>query len=85
MNVTISIDRLIVEDVAVDDRDLLRLSFERELARLVAEAGTERLPAGGALASMVAPRIEVAAGTPSVDLGRQIAGAVFGGMGGERR
>ena len=86
MNVTIRIDRLVLEglDVPFAARPAVQAAVEQELARLVMAGGGlgSALAGGTALPSLQAPGIS-AAGTPA-QLGGAIAGAVWSGMGGRK-
>jgi hypothetical protein len=86
MKVRLHIDRLVLEglDMPYRSRAALRAAVEREIACLITDGGlAPTLARGGALPSLGVPQIE-AAGTPA-QLGAAIAGAVYGGLGGQRR
>jgi hypothetical protein len=87
MNVRLHIDRLVLEgiDLRSADRSQLQGAIEQELARLIGEHGlAPQLASGGALPSVRAPQIAFAPDAKPAQLGSAIAGAVFGGVGGER-
>ena len=82
--VTLHIERLIVDgiDIASGQRHLLIAAVETELGRLLSEGGVApQLTNGGALARIVSPAIQLKGGDGPAQLGRQIAGAVYGGIG----
>jgi hypothetical protein len=84
MKVRLHIDRVVLDglDVAHGSRGLLGAAVEQELARLVLAGGlSPALAAGMAVPALRAPQIG-ANGTPA-QLGTAIAGAVYGGLGGE--
>ncbi len=63
-------------------RHLLQAAVETELARLLTKGGlASLLTGGGALHRASANPIQLNSGTDPVDLGRQIAGSVYGGIG----
>ena len=87
MNVRLHIDRLVLDgiDVGPADRPRLQAAVEQELARLIAAGGISPELAGGvALPSVRAPQITLAPDAKSAQLGTAIAGAVYGGVGGQR-
>lgn len=83
MNVRLHIERLVLEGIAVThaDRTRLQAAIEGELQRLIGEGGVS----GGLSGGMAVPSIRgedmrvEAAGGPA-DLGRRIAGALYGGL-----
>lgn len=85
MNVRLHIDRLVLDgiDVGTADRPQLQAAIERELARLIGERGLA-FRNGVALPSIRTPQIAFAPDAKPAQLGTSIAGAVFGGVGGER-
>ena len=82
MTYRIRIDRLVLDGLPISRREapLVQAAVEAELSRLVTERGlSPALLAGGAY-----PTLPAAAGTSSASpaaLGRQIAHAVYGGLG----
>lgn len=84
MNINVHIDRLILDgiDVPREQRPLLQMAVETELARLLAADGlAPGLLTGGAVPYTPAEDIRLAReGDPS-RLGEQIARAVYGGFG----
>lgn len=83
MNVYVSIERLVLDgiEIAQRERPLLQAAVEAELGRLLAEGGlSSSLVAGGAYPNAAAGTIQLT-NQPSVQLGRQIAQAVYGGIG----
>lgn len=86
MNVRLHVDRLVLDgiDVPYAARGALRAALEQELARLIANGGLSPSLAGGAaVPSLRAAEIPID-GSPG-RLGVAIAGAVYGGLGGEPR
>jgi hypothetical protein len=83
MDVNLHIERLVLEGIDLDpaQRPALQAALEAELGRLIAEGGMGGLAAGGAVPAIKAGGFEMSGdGNPS-QLGRQIAGAVYGGIG----
>ncbi len=83
MNINLHIERLVLEGIDLDpaQRPILQAAVEAELSRLLAEGGVGSLAAGGAVPSVKAEGFQMGGdGNPSA-LGRQIAGAVYGGIG----
>ena len=84
MNVNLHIERLILHGVDLDpaQRQQLQASVQTELTHLLSTGGlATQLTRGGALPSMVSSGLQLTRGNNSVELGRQIAGAVYGGIG----
>jgi len=84
MNVKLHIERLILEGItlAPHEHRHLQASVEAELGRLLSAGGVSQELAGGiALPSLRAGDIQLGAGGGPVPLGRQIAQAVYGGIG----
>jgi hypothetical protein len=84
MNVNLHIERLVLDgvDIAPGQRPLVQAAVEAELARLLAAGGlSPALTEGGALHRVPANAIQLNSGADSADLGRQIAGSVYGGIG----
>ncbi|HEY0063203.1 MAG TPA: hypothetical protein VGC21_13865 [Telluria sp.] len=83
MNIALHMEKLVLTgfDMPSGQRGLLQASVEAELARLLTEGGVAPGLARGALLGHVdAASIEVAAGADPVQLGRQIAQSVYGGI-----
>ncbi len=83
MNVTLHIERLILDglDVRPGDRPRLQAAVEAELSRLLGEGGiAPGLAEGGAVPALRGGNVQ-AGGGDSVRLGTQIAQAVYGGIG----
>jgi hypothetical protein len=83
MNVRLHIDRLVLDGIAVPqaDRPQLQEALERELARLIAEGGVSASFAVGlAVPSVEVDDLRLRAGEGAQNLGRQIAGALYGGL-----
>jgi hypothetical protein len=86
VNIKVSIERLLLDGVPVSSAQgpLLGAAVETELARLLAAGGLEMsLRSGGALASVPGGVVQLAANEPA-QLGRQIAQAIYGGIGREQ-
>lgn len=86
MNVTIQIDRLILEGINLTPAQtpLLQAAVESELARLVAAGGlASSLRTGGAMAYVPAALLQLAGDNQHdpTALGQQIAQSVYGGLG----
>jgi hypothetical protein len=83
MNITVHIERLILDGFPPDTLDAAQVqaAVELELARLLADGGLgAEIAAGGAFATRQAAPIASPAQPPQA-LGAQIAGAVYGGLG----
>lgn len=84
MNVQLHIERLILEDlpIARSQRALVQAAVESELTRLITVNGvTSEVMAGGAKPSTPMTVIQMAEGATPVQLGHQIAQAVYQGIG----
>lgn len=84
MNIQVHIERLILDGVTIapSQRHLLQSTVESELARLLTNGGVASGLAGGvALPQVSASDIQLAGGNDPVQLGRQIAQSVYGGIG----
>lgn len=84
MNVNLHIERLVLEGVegGMVDRAGVQEAVAAELTRLLAEGGLHPdLIAGGARAAMRGGEIQPVAGGKPDPLGKQIARAVYGGIG----
>jgi hypothetical protein len=83
VNVSLHIDRLVLEGIELDaaQRPVLQAAVEAELGRLLAQGGLGSLAAGGAVPSVRAGGFEMSGEGNSAQLGKQIAGAVYGGIG----
>lgn len=82
MRIDLHIDRLVLDGIDLDhaQRPHLQAAVEAELGRLLAEGGLGALAAGGAVPSVKAGGFEISGEGPA-QLGKQIAGAVYGGIG----
>lgn len=84
MNITVHIERLILVGIPVTprQREALHAAVERELARLLSAGrlSPELLP-GGAVPSVRANSIQLADESSPLHLGREIARAVYRGIG----
>jgi hypothetical protein len=84
MNITLHIDRLVLDGVALapNQRHLLQASIETELTRLLTERGLATgLTQGLAVPRLTAGNIHVNATNNPAQLGQQIAQSVYGGIG----
>jgi hypothetical protein len=84
VNVKLHIDRLVLDGIAVEpgQRPVLQAAVEAELGRLLAEGGVgESWAAGGAVPALKADGFQMSGERNPAQLGRQIAGAVYGGIG----
>jgi hypothetical protein len=84
MNVNVYIERLVLDGIYLPrhDRAALKASVSAELGRLLADGGLARaVRAGGAVPSLPAGGIQLAAQSEPTHLGQQIARAVYGGLG----
>ena len=83
MNIRVHIDRLVLDGLPVTRRQgpLVQAAVEAELSKLLSEGGlAQELASGGAVSSVPAGNIKSAGGSPT-HIGRQIARAVYGGIG----
>ena len=84
MNINLHIERLVLDglDIASGQRPLVQAAVEAELTRLLTAGGlSPALTGGGALHRVSANAIQLTSGAGPADLGRQIAGSVYGGIG----
>ena len=84
MNINLHIERLILDGVNIPPGQchLLRASVETDLARLFADGGVSpSLSEGVTLPHVSANGIQLAGINDPVQLGRQIAQSVYGGIG----
>ena len=83
-DIALHIERLILEGIPLGGGGTreLRVAVEMELSRLLSQRGLAApLMAGGAVAGIPAPAIQLQGGESPAALGRHIAGAVYGGIG----
>jgi hypothetical protein len=83
MSIRVHIESLVLEGLPItrSQGPLVQAAVEAELARLMAEGGlAQELASGGAVPSVPAGNIKLAGGGPN-HIGRQIARAVYGGIG----
>lgn len=84
MNIELHIDRLVFDgtDVAPGQGHLVRESVRSELVRLLKTGGLAgQALQGGAVAQVRAASVDLTAGESPDALGRQVAGAIYGGLG----
>jgi hypothetical protein len=86
MNINLHIERLVLDGVLLPtgQRPLLQAAVEVELTRLLASGGlSNALQSGGAFYNVRTAGIQLANDRSPAQLGEQIAGAVYGGIGNE--
>lgn len=84
MNINVHIERLILDGlpVAHRERPMLQAAVEAELARLLTSEGlAPHLLTGGAIPRLRGGNIQLTSEGDTGQLGRQIAWAVYGGIG----
>ena len=84
MNVNLHIERLILEglDVSAKERRMFTSAIEEELRQLLKAGGIGAgLQGGGSTARITAPSIQLRRDTGTGQLGKQVAGAIYGGIG----
>lgn len=84
MTINVHIGRLILEGVTIApaQRAALQSALEIELGRLLARGGVSpELAKGGAVPRINVNPIQLPKGSSPAELGRQIAGSVYGGIG----
>jgi hypothetical protein len=87
VKIRLRIERLILDGLPVSGGQgpLVRAAVESELARLIADGGLSReLRSGGAVPGLRGADIRVDQASPPAGLGKQIAGAVYGGIGSKK-
>ena len=83
MNVTLHIERVVLDGLPVSDGagPQVQAAIETELARLIAVGGVSAaFYAGQVVPSVRAGDIRMTPGASHADVGRQIAGALYGGI-----
>ena len=84
MKVNLHIDRLILDGMRFDatERANLQEAIETELAALLAQENiASNWPSGGAVPRLRAAEIQMTANNNPAQLGKQIAGSVYGSIG----
>jgi hypothetical protein len=84
MNVNLHIERLILDGLPFEARHraALQAEIEIELARLLTENGVAaNWQSGGAVPSLRADAIQISAQNSPAEIGRQIAGSIYGSIG----
>ena len=84
MNVSLYIDRLILDGLPLSEASgpHVQAAIETELARLISVGGVSPTFAGDRVVpSLRGGDVQMTAGGGDADLGRQIAGALYGGIG----
>jgi len=87
VKITLNIERLILDGLPVsgDQAPSVRAAVEAELARLIADGGLSReARSGGAVPALRGGNIQVDKAGPPAGLGKQIAGAVYSGIGNKK-
>ena len=84
MTIRIHIERVVVDGVQVDHPRLLRRALEEELSRQLRQGGLSPEFRKGGAVPCVGGAITIGPGQPAAKLGKHIARAVYGGIGGER-
>ncbi len=88
MKIKVHIERLVLHGLPVSRSQgrLVQTTVERELAQLLANGGlSDGLRAGGALPALPAKNIRLEKNGQPGCVGKQIAGAVYGGIGRDKR
>ena len=83
MNINLHIERLVLDGLHLEDgqQNILQATVQDELLSLIKDQGFGReLLAGGARPLLAANGIQLESGYSSVQLGRQIAQSVYGGL-----
>ena len=86
MNINLHIDRLVLDGIPLDSyqRPVLQQALQGELVRLLANGNLNPDFAGGiAIHRLTVPDIQLAENSQPTQLGQQIAGALYGGIGHE--
>ena len=84
MNINLHIERLVLDGLNIRPGQgvQVKAAVEAELARMLADGGLSgALQSGGALPRVRSAGIQLANGGSPAGLGKQIAGAVYGGIG----
>lgn len=84
MNINLHIKRLVLDGVTIGHgtSHLLQVTLEAELARLLIAGGlAPTMAQGGALPRVSASTIQIQGEVGAAELGRQIAGSVYSGIG----
>ena len=84
MNISLHIDRLILDGISIShaQRPLLQAAVEAELGRLLTEGGMgAEWQSGGAVPSLSAPAIQLSPEGNPTQWGHQIAQSVYRGIG----
>jgi hypothetical protein len=77
----VSIEKLVMEDLAIEDGERIRASVERELSRLLIERDMpESYVQKHDMAQVNGGRIDIAQGSDVSSMSEQIARAIYGGM-----
>jgi hypothetical protein len=87
VKVRLHIERLILDGLPVsgDQAPSVRAAVETELARLIADGGlSHEVRSGGAVPGLRGGDIRIEQASRPARLGKQIAGAVYGGIGNKK-
>ena len=82
--IELHIERLVLDGIALPPggASVLKAAIGAELTRLLGEGGlSPAMAGGGSLAQVMAPAFTFQAGASPSELGRQLAGAVYEGIG----
>jgi hypothetical protein len=88
VKVNVYIEKLVLEGIAVPGGDVRRVreAFQQELSRLLTRSGdTRELQSIGAVPVLRGGTLRLVPGKSSGDLGRNMAGAVYEGIGKRKR
>jgi len=87
MNVRLHIERLVLDGLPITQRQgpQLQAAIQQELVRLLADSGSlAQFNTGGAVAAINGGTIQLTPAADVTGIGRQVATAVHGSLGGER-
>lgn len=88
MKIKLHIERMVLDGLTVDQTQggRVRAAVEKELTRLLAAGGVApELKAGGAVPTVRGGNMRVEKNSRPADLGTNIAGAVYGGIGSRKK
>ena len=85
MKIRLHIERLVLDGLATSEPRLLRQALEQELRSRLLEGGlSPELRSGGAVPKVNGGAIALSESNRPTKLGKQIAGAVYGGIGAKK-
>lgn len=88
MKIRLHIERMVLDGITVDRTQggRVRAAVEKELTRLLASGGiAPELKSGAAVPAVRGGNMRVEKNTRPADLGKNIAGAVYGGIGARKK